>query len=222
MTLLRHPFTAVMAGPSQSGKSTLLLNMLRDQKRAFGTTFPQITVCFSRQQDLYKEMASVVETPIKFIHGLPEDLRPPTGSLLILDDLMNFSKATDRTIESFFIKNSHHYSVSVVYLIQNIFYQSPSSRTISLNTNFIILFSNPRDQRQMKVLASQFVPDNTAFFMSAYAQACAKPFGYIVLDFRQSTPRELRVRASVFPDADVFVDLKDSYLFDLSTLTRLA
>ena len=106
MALLRHPFTAVMAGPSQSGKSTLLLKMLRDQKRAFGTSFPQITVCYSRQQDLYKEMASAVKTPIKFIYGLPDDLRPPTGSLLIIDDLMNFSKLTDKTIEAFFIKKT--------------------------------------------------------------------------------------------------------------------
>ena len=44
------------------------------------------------------------------------------------------------------------------------FCQGKFSRTISLNTNYLILFKNPRDNNQISVLARQMYPGNTKFF----------------------------------------------------------
>src|SRR5258706_1291764 len=52
-------------------------------------------------------------------------------------------------------KISHHRNVSVLYLTQNLFFKSKHSRTMSLNSHYIIVFKNPRDVTQIKTLAAQ-------------------------------------------------------------------
>jgi hypothetical protein len=39
----------------------------------------------------------------------------------------------------------------------------------------------------------------TQFFLEAYAQATARPYGYMVIDMKQNTPDILRLRTFIFP-----------------------
>ena len=48
-----------------------------------------------------------------------------------------------------FSRGSHHRNLSVIYIVLNLFYQEKDSRSISLNSHYLILFKNPRDKLQI-------------------------------------------------------------------------
>ena len=211
-----HPFTAILAGPSQSGKSTLVYQMITNLSKCVNFVPSRIYIAYSRMQCLYDDIKRDSKVPVILIESLSKDFRPPKNSLLIIDDLMG--KADSDVITDWFVKNSHHYEVSVLYLMQNLFLKLPNHRTTSLNANFIILFSNPRDKTQIMHLARQISPSNTKFVMDAYRQATSKPHGYIVFNFKQNCPENLRLRDSVFGGASVFYNTNTAVHTDLNSL----
>ena len=99
-----------------------------------------------------------------------------------------------------FTKKSHHSDTSVIYLVQNLFSKNKESRTISLNAQYMIVFKNPRDSSQLANLARQMYPGRGAFVQEAFADATASPYGYLLIDLKQNTPDDMRLRTSVLPD----------------------
>jgi hypothetical protein len=119
-------------------------------------------------------------------------------TLLILDDLMQ-EACEDKRVSDLFTKGSHHKDLSVIMLVQNMFHQGKFMRTISLNAHYMVLFKNPRDAGQIRHLSAQLFPGNVQFLAGAYKQATSRPFGYLLLDFRQDTDDNLRVLSDVLP-----------------------
>ena len=62
---------------------------------------------------------------------------------------------TSRQTSAWFMRKSHHYDVSIIHLVKNIWDKDPNDRTISLNANFIILFKNPSHMSQISHLDKQ-------------------------------------------------------------------
>ena len=87
-----------------------------------------------------------------------------------------------KSLANLFNKGSHHRIVTILYLVQNLFDQGNSSRTVSLNSHYIVVFRNLRDQSQFRTMAAQILPKNSQWPMDAYADATAKPYGYLVID----------------------------------------
>ena len=48
----------------------------------------------------------------------------------------------DKRILNIFTRGSHHRNLSIIYIVQNLFYQGKDSRSISLNSHYLILFKN--------------------------------------------------------------------------------
>ena len=86
------------------------------------------------------------------------------------------------------------------FITQNLFYKSKESRTMSLNTHFIVAFKNPRDVTQITTLAKQMYPGNTKFMVEAFRDATSKPFGYLLIDLKPKTDDRIRLRTNIFPD----------------------
>ena len=82
----------------------------------------------------------------------------------------------------------------------NLFSKNKESRTISLNAQYMIVFKNPRDSSQLANLARQMYPGRGAFVQEAFADATASPYGYLLIDLKQNTPDDMRLRTSVLPD----------------------
>ena len=132
-----------------------------------------------------------------------DDIDGSEPTLIILDDLMQ-EAGDDRNIANLFTKGSHHKDLSVLMLVQNIFHHGKCMRTISLNTHYMILFKNPRDAGQIRHLASQMFPGNAKFLVDAYKQATTPGHGYLMLDFVQNTPDQLRVLSDILPDQEQY------------------
>ena len=97
-----------------------------------------------------------------------------------------------------YTEGSHHRNLSVICLLQNIYHHGRENRTMSLNTQYLVLFKNPRDQLQVMTLSRQMFPHRSYQFMDQFNRATAKPFGHLVIDLKQNTPDYQRLRTDVF------------------------
>jgi hypothetical protein len=193
-----HPFTALLAGPTGCGKTQFIVDLLKLRRTEIHPPPSRIIYCYSIWQDKFDELTSAIPN-IEFIEGLYNvmDLNSNIVNLIILDDLMREASESDNVLDMF-TKGSHHKNASILLLTQNIFGKGKHSRTISLNSHYIILFKNPRDKSQISFLARQMYPKESKFLEEAYFDATRDAHGYILLDLKQSTPNELRIQANVF------------------------
>ena len=84
-------------------------------------------------------------------------------------------------------------------LTQNIFSNNKAFRTLSLNSQYISIFKNPRDQSQIAHFAKQFSPYNIRWVVDAYKKATKAAYSYLLFDNHQSTPDRIRVRSNIIP-----------------------
>ena len=103
-----------------------------------------------------------------------------------------------------FTRGSHHRNLSVIYIVQNIFHLGKGSRSISLNSHYLVLFKNPRDKLQILTLAKQMYPGQTDFFLNHYEEAVKRPFGYLLTDLKTTTQDNCRLRTNVLPSEEGF------------------
>ena len=91
---------------------------------------------------------------VSFHQGLPssDEIEEMSNGLLVIDDLMH-DAVKDSSMLSTFTEGSHHKNISVVFLMQNIFHKESHTRTMSINTQYMVLFKNPRDEKQIQTLA---------------------------------------------------------------------
>ena len=124
--------------------------------------------------------------------------------LIILDDLMHaILQSSD--MELLFTQGCHHRNISVIYITQNLYQQGRYSRTIALNTWYVIMFRNLRDVAQIKVLGRQLYPRNACILVDAYEKAIKEAFGHLIIDSGPRSKQEYRLRTNVFPNQDCTV-----------------
>lgn len=199
-TRWKHPWTALIAGPTGAGKTVFIQNFIKNIGTLSDTVFDRIILYYAEWQSAYKELGTF---GVEFREGLPqldEFRNDSSPKLIILDDLMHESTSSDQTVVQLFTKGSHHRNLSVFFLTQNLFHQGRGQRDISLNANYIVLFKNPRDKAQIQHLARQIYPENPLFLQESYRDATALAHGYLVLDLKQSTPDNCRLRANIFSE----------------------
>ena len=70
-------------------------------------------------------------------------------NLIVFDEQM-IDASKDKRIVNLFTRGSHHRNLSVIYIVQNLFHQGKGSRSISLDSHYLVLFKNPRDNANCK------------------------------------------------------------------------
>jgi hypothetical protein len=193
----KHPFTALVAGPTGCGKTNFVLKFIRYVKEIVVPPPLHILWCYGTYQEAFDSVHDV-----EFHDGLPDvnSLQPKT--LLILDDLMH---EADERVNMIFTKFSHHKDVSVLFLTQNLFHKN--ARTMTLNSHYLVIFKNPRDASQVTYLARQMYPGQTKYMIDAFRDATLKPYTYLVVDLKADTDDKHRLRSGIFPDEQNYVYL---------------
>lgn len=199
---LQHPFTMVVAGPSQSGKSHFLHSLLKNAGRMISSEFDYV-VCFLGSNDpQLRELTSVYGSRITFVRGLPEDfdkfIDPSQNGFILLDDLMHESTKTNRVTE-LYTKTSHHANVSVCLVLQNIFHHGRERYSILRNSHYLVIFQNPLDQTIVHTLAQRINPVNKAAVIKIFLYAQSR-YRYLLLDGKQGGLPQARFRSDIFND----------------------
>jgi len=195
----KHPFTLICAGPTGSGKTILIAKILEHHKIMFDPIPDKIIYCYSLWQESFLKMLES-NPNIEFVEGMIPSVQIDSlkKNLIILDDLME-EKKDNEDLQNIFTKGSHHRNISLIFISQNLFIQGKKTRTISLNTHYMIIFKNPRDKAQFSQLARQMLPGKTQFLNECFMDATSHAHGYLFLDFKQQTPENLRVRTNIIP-----------------------
>ncbi len=195
--LFKQPFTAIIAGPTKAGKTVWVKNFIQYADLMIDSPPEEIYYCYTEWQPIYQDLAN---QGVKMIEGLPDMAQLKNSvnkpKLMILDDLMQEMKS-DKKLVQLFTKGSHHWNLSVLHIVQNLFFDG--LRTSRINAQYLILMKNPSDQLQASTLAKQLYPGKTNFFMEAYKDACSESYGYLVVDLTQDTPEEQRLQTNIFP-----------------------
>lgn len=188
----KHSATYLLSGPTGSGKTTFIKKFLSERNNLIDTPIDEVIYCLPEEQTVDESI------PFTKLHrGIPEismfsDLRP---RIVILDDLLS---SVDGNVVELFIRGSHHFNLSVMFVVQNLFSKNKGCRDISLNSHYIFLMKNPREKQQINTLARQISPENSRFIADAYRDATEKPYGYLLLDLHQTTPEQYRIRTNIF------------------------
>lgn len=198
VTSFHHPCTIQVSGPTGSGKTRFVRRILEDK---LIEPFPtRLIWVYSEWQPEY-DRVKVLYPETEFVKGysgdLYETLQPDERNLIILDDQM--SEASDsKSLARLFTKGSHHRNLTVLYLVQNMFDQGKSSRTVSLNSHYNVVFRNLRDVSQFRTMASQLMPNNPGWLMEAFTDATREPYGYLVIDNHPKSDPAYRFRTRIF------------------------
>ena len=95
-----------------------------------------------------------------------------------------------------FTKKSHHMNTSVLYLVQNLFPNNKDNRTISLNSQYMVVFKNRRDASQMTQLARQMYQGLVKLVQGVLKDVTSIPYGYLLVYLKQHTPEDMRLRTT--------------------------
>jgi len=138
---LHSPGRYALVGPSHSGKSELVLKIIsnptiwNDRPAEIIYAAPKLN---DRQNYLERLERACQSTKGAFrcIDSLPDDFGAVSGyrkSLLIIDDVMAFSKEELKKIVNLMIMDSHHYDVTVLVCQQSPF--PPGQEFVTCNRN---------------------------------------------------------------------------------------
>ena len=186
--------TITIVGPTQSGKTTLTHNIVKNSDKIFNHPFSQILwyTAYPPTNPLDN---------VLYIRGEPNDIneRAKENSLIIIDDYMDELK-NSVVLTNLMTKGVHHRKLTVIYLTQNLFHSGKHNKTRRLNTSYMILFKSPQDLSSIDYLSRQLFPDAKHFLTQVYQHTTSStPYSYLLLDLHAETPNHLRLRTNILP-----------------------
>ena len=105
----------------------------------------------------------------------------------------------DDTATDMFTEGAHRRKISVVFIIQYLFFQGKQSRTLSVNAHYYNLLKHPRDRLRVEAFGQKVYPKKSHTFSEAYERATMRPHGYLVVDLYPTTSDSCRFRMNIFP-----------------------
>ncbi len=224
---IQTPARLELLGPSQGGKSTLLLKLVGDS--SVWDRLPQRVmycaptladrddylarlreVCESNGQELQcVEKIPLHEEMLAFAEGKP--------LMFIADDLLALEEGGSR-MRSLMLMDSHHCNISVLYTVQNPFYKSPHLDLVTLSRNLsgrLVLYQQA-DLLQYKLISSRLFPERKNFLLDCLSEAkTLYNLNYVYADLHcfSRLPRRYMCFTAMFADeriygSPLFFDLK--------------
>jgi hypothetical protein len=189
----------MISGATSSGKTMWTYKLLKNLNM-FETPPDAILYCYGVWQSLFDDIETIPNVTIQ--QGLPmniDDWCPEAKHrLIIIDDLMD-KVVNDMDMCLLFTQGCHHKHISTIYITQNLFLQGKYARTISLNTQYVILFRSLRDASQITTLGRQLFPGKSKLLTQVYEDIMKKSYAYLVIDNSPHGHLDYRLRTNVFP-----------------------
>ena len=191
------PCSIIIGGPSQSGKTQFVYQLIKSQ--LISPPVSKVIIFYAEWQPLYDLIHKESHIPVEFYKGFQESvIETLTGlepTLIIIDDLMDMIPKTP-SITHLFTKTVHHRNLCVVLIVQNLF--EKYLRTLSLNAQYIVVYKSVRGAQQIHYLGTQL--GCASFLSEIYRDATINPYSYLLIDLHPATPDQLRYRTNIFAE----------------------
>ena len=202
-------FKIYMSGPSRCGKSVFLASLLKSRKTF--TKKPPEVICFVYsvyQEEIYDDLRhGIVDYFIQDDDHLEKNIQKILNenkgkpSLLIYDDLIKSNNLS--FIARQFTVNGRHNGISQVFVSQKLFPKDENIRLISNNSDYLVIFKNPRNATEIKILSNQMSPGKN-ILSKIFEQATLDPFSYLFIDLTQECIPQKKYLSHLF-DSDHFI-----------------
>lgn len=196
---IEHPFLMLVCGATQSGKTHFVLELLQQSHRLIDKPlgnvvwfYGQITEAIRKHQSQYN-ITFVEDIPSSFDDYIDDD----KNNLFIFDDLME-QASNNKNITKLFTKESHHRNISVIFIMQDLYYNGSERKTLLRNCQYLVLFANPMDMTAVYSIASRMVPKRVPSFLKIFEVVTSTPHGYLFIDGKQNSPNQARFRTDIF------------------------
>lgn len=109
---LQTPFTSIVAGPTSSGKSTIVFRLIKHRDVMIDCKMHEVMYCLPPGQQIKTPDFIRNDREVKFYSGIPDFDKIIDGKprLVILDDLMS---TVNTEVMDLFTRGSHHKNLSV-------------------------------------------------------------------------------------------------------------
>ena len=207
-TQLQHPFSCIIAGASQSGKTVLVSKLLRSLDLVVSPRIKEIIISYSEDQPIYHELAAG-DSRVKLVKGSDFEITSGDHTLVCVDDQMN-SCLNDKKIQDLFTKGVHHRSISVLLITQDLYPQEKFARTIRRNSTYMFVLRSPTFRSQISFLGRQIFPEAPKYLLNAYEKATTNVYSYLFINLHPTCPDMLRVSSGILPNEDHVVYVKET------------
>lgn len=199
---IQLPNHALFVGGSQSGKTTLVLNLLKRARECLHPVPRTILLCYDQHQVEYetiKRELSQYGVDVMLREGC-ENLslegleKKDHQTLLIIDDASEATASSDAIAK--IATNGRHKNISMWLIWHSLYSKHPASRITSQNSNHLFLLPSPRLASQVHILDTQL--RYSGLLSSAYSQCVdesERDCRYLLLDLTNSTPNLFRLRS---------------------------
>jgi hypothetical protein len=197
--VLTHPFFLILTGKSQSGKTTFLLNLLKNSKSIINHRIERIIYLYSSDQPGFHDK-DVKNLGIIFTRDLDDfEKYLVPNSILIFDDLfltLKEKKYNDILVDMA-IRRSHHERISCIFLTQVFF--DDKYNIIKENATYHAIFKPNQNRAKTLRLLSQIYPGMREFFVSVLNRVANVKYSYLFISQDDGTPFQFSVRNCLYP-----------------------
>ena len=143
-----------------------------------------------------------IDSKITYVEGIPNDFQDyisgdKTNNLFIFDDLME-EAVNHKGLTNLFTIEIHHLNISVIILLQDMFYSGAERKTLFRNADYLILFITPLDKSSVFAISHKIMPKNVTTFIKIYELATKPMFGHLLGDGHRLTPGAAWLRTDIF------------------------
>jgi GTPase SAR1 family protein len=190
-----HPSRWLVYGPSCSGKTTFVSNLMDKSTDYFNVHFDRKILCTdTNSKDKFKDFEIINDIENIDLSQLDKN----KNTILILDDKMD-DAIDNEMISKIYTQFSHHNNITIILLTQNLFPKSKYMRNIFLNSSYIVLMKNPCELLQIMSLSKRLNRGGAKTkLIDAYIDCTQEPYSHLIVDLNQDTPNVLRLRSKIF------------------------
>lgn len=228
---IHHPFTCIVSGPSQAGKSTFVKNLILNKNKYIKENFDYIFIFIGTEPEKNLELKEIADKlgpkamifncqPLfqegpknadkyfrAFLQHTIESKSQNEKGCLIFDDLMQEMGETNFLVD-IFTKYSSHSNFSCILITQNIFHKGKNSSqhiTLYRNTHVLVLFESFLDSTTLNNISSRLSIKNKE--TKEMLREIQRKYRYVVIRGDFNTPEKIRITS------DYFSHLNEGILF---------